>query len=323
MRLACGLRAKCKGRKMKDCLFCKIIAGEIPCWKIYEDDFVLAFLDIANDAYGHTLVIPKKHYQSLSTCDSQTLARVMDAVKKIGNHFVNECGFDGFNVFNNCGQAADQSIMHMHMHIVPRKNEDEVIVSTKFCGKGSEVDADGHRRVQIDEIGDKIDLQEICEKLRLPEEEKPQIDDNGQVVLYTDGACSGNPGAGGWAAILSYNGKEKVLSGGEANTTNNRMELMAVISGLESVKLDVPVQVFSDSAYVVNAYLKNWLAGWQKNAWKTAGGSEVQNKDLWQRLLAQTERLDVTFNKVKGHSDNSQNNRCDALAREEIKKLQE
>lgn len=288
---------------MKDCVFCKICSGEISCHKIYEDDFVLAFLDIANDLYGHTLVIPKKHFVSMQTCDNATLGRVIEACKKIGNFYCDDKGFDGFNVMTNAGQAAEQVVPHLHFHILPRKKGDNLHVYSLLPGS------------------DAI-LADVCEALKLPQEEKKKpFDDSKQVVLYTDGACSGNPGAGGWASILSYQGSEKVLSGGESETTNNRMELMAVICGLESVKKGSCVQVFSDSAYVVNAFLQNWIGSWQKNNWKTAGKGEVQNKDLWQRLLCAMEGLDVKFNKVKGHADNEYNNRCDALAREEIAKL--
>jgi len=289
---------------MKDCIFCKIIGGEIPCHKIYEDDFCLAFLDISNDKYGHTLVIPKKHYESVMTCDSSTLSRIIELCKKIGNHYVKDCGFEGYNIFNNTGKAAEQTVMHTHFHIVPRKTNDDVVLyaELKDCG---------------------ADLVEVCKHLRLEEERPVQIvDDENCVVLYTDGACSGNPGAGGWAAILSYKGKEKILTGGEAETTNNRMEIMAVIAGLEAVKDNHNVKVFSDSAYVVNTFNQGWIDNWQRNNWKSSGKGDVLNVDLWKRLLKAKENLNVEFVKVKGHSDNENNNRCDALAREEIAKIQ-
>ncbi len=290
---------------MKDCIFCKIVRGEMPCHKIYEDDFVLAFLDVSNDIYGHTLVIPKKHYENVRTCDNTTLARVIEVCKKIGNHYCEDCGFDGFNILNACGKAGQQSVFHVHFHIYPRKENDGENAFPNFSGC-------------------KEELAEVCKVLKFDEEQKTKLDDQSSVILYTDGACSGNPGAGGWASILSYQGKEKVLSGGEEQTTNNRMELMAVIMGLESVKKeDVPVEVYSDSAYVVNAFNQNWISSWQKNNWRNSGKGEVLNKDLWQRLLQQTGRLQVRFNKVKGHSDNEYNNRCDEIAREEIAKLKE
>lgn len=287
---------------MKDCVFCKIVNGELPCYKIYEDDFVLAFLDIANDIEGHTVVTSKKHYENVCTCDNTTLNRLIEACKKIGKHYVEDCGFDGFNILNNMGQCAGQSVMHVHFHVYPRRKNDGKWVAPNNPGCDKE-------------------LEQIWKEIKFEEKEQPKLDDENAVVLYTDGACSGNPGAGGWAAILSYKGKEKVLSGGEENTTNNRMELMAVISGLEAVKKAEKVEVFSDSAYVVNAFNQNWLVSWQANNWKTSGKGEVLNKDLWQRLLAATEKFDVEFHKVKGHSDNAYNNRCDALAREEISKL--
>ena len=308
---------------MKDCIFCKIVSGEIPCFKIYEDDFVLAFLDIENDAYGHTLVIPKKHYESLATCDGTTLSRVFDAVKKIGNHYVKDCDFDGFNVFNNTSAAAGQSVMHFHVHIIPRKENDNIIVSNRMIGKGEFNEADGKREsLTIRKNTEKTELEQVCEKLRMPQE-KIVLDDENCVVLYTDGACSGNPGAGGWAAILSHKGVVRTLSGGEKDTTNNRMELLGVINGLEATEKGETVKVFSDSAYVVNAFNQNWIENWQRKGWHSASGGEVLNKELWQKLVALVKERDVEFNKVKGHSDNALNNRCDALAREEVAKLQE
>ena len=141
-----------------------------------------------------------------------------------------------------------------------------------------------------------------------------------KIILYTDGACSGNPGLGGWGAILFYNGKEKILSGGEQNTTNNLMELTAVIKGLQALKEICDVEVYSDSAYVVNAFLQGWVDNWIKNGWKSSKG-KVLNIDLWEMLLEQTDKHNVSWHKVKGHSDNENNNRCDELARGEIEKL--
>ena len=141
-----------------------------------------------------------------------------------------------------------------------------------------------------------------------------------EIVLYTDGACSGNPGIGGWAAILNYNGIEKILSGGENQTTNNRMELMAVIKGLEAIKEKCKVDIYSDSAYVVNAFLQDWIGNWVKNDWKKNKG-QVLNVDLWKKLLSLISQHDVTWHKVKGHADNENNNRCDKIARGEIEKI--
>lgn len=143
------------------------------------------------------------------------------------------------------------------------------------------------------------------------------------VDIYTDGACSGNPGVGGYCAILMYNGAEKVLSGYELETTNNRMELLAVIKGLEALKEKCNVNLYSDSQYVVDAFLQNWVFSWQQNGWKTAGKKAVKNPDLWLRLLELYNAHNVTFIKVKGHSDNEYNNRCDKIAVSEYKKVQE
>lgn len=140
-----------------------------------------------------------------------------------------------------------------------------------------------------------------------------------KVILYTDGACSGNPGVGGWGAVLMYNGAEKRLSGAEKETTNNRMEIFAVISGLEALKQPCEVEVYSDSAYTVNAFLQNWVYNWEKNGWKKTDGKPVLNVDLWERLLSLTRTHRVTFNKVKGHADNEYNNICDKLATDAIK----
>ncbi len=142
-----------------------------------------------------------------------------------------------------------------------------------------------------------------------------------EVTIYTDGACSGNPGPGGWGSILIFGENSKEISGGSANTTNNIMELTAVIEALKLLKRPCKVNVYSDSAYVVNAFNQNWIYGWMKKGWKTAGNSPVKNKELWQELYSLTKVHDVTFNKVKGHADNELNNRCDELARMESSKL--
>ncbi len=142
-----------------------------------------------------------------------------------------------------------------------------------------------------------------------------------QIKIYTDGACSGNPGPGGWGAILLYKEHKKELSGGEAHTTNNRMELMAAICALNALKEPCEIDLYTDSAYLYNAFTENWLAGWQRNGWKTASKKPVENQDLWQQLLAQDRKHRITWHKVKGHSDNINNNRCDALARSAIEQF--
>lgn len=142
-----------------------------------------------------------------------------------------------------------------------------------------------------------------------------------KVILYTDGACSGNPGIGGWGAVLLYGEHKRELSGAEAETTNNRMEITAVIAGLEKLKYPCAVDVYSDSAYTVNAFTEGWVYGWMKSGWKKGDGKPVLNEDLWKRLLQLTKTHEVTFHKVKGHADNELNNRCDFLAREAIASL--
>lgn len=140
--------------------------------------------------------------------------------------------------------------------------------------------------------------------------------------VYTDGACSGNPGAGGWAAVLLYGTAKKEISGFAPDTTNNRMELIAAIEGLRAVKPKpgLKIELYSDSAYLVNAVNQNWLTGWQQNGWRTADKKEVKNKDLWFELVELNRKLSPAYVKVKGHSDNEYNNRCDELAVAEIKK---
>lgn len=142
------------------------------------------------------------------------------------------------------------------------------------------------------------------------------------VEIYTDGACSGNPGEGGYCAILIYKGLEKIVSGSENVTTNNRMELLAVIKGLETLKEPCVVNLYSDSRYVVDAFNENWITSWQNNSWRTANRKEVKNIDLWQRLLDLSAIHKINFIKVKGHADNEFNNRCDKIAVDEYKKLQ-
>ena len=139
-----------------------------------------------------------------------------------------------------------------------------------------------------------------------------------KVTIYTDGACSGNPGPGGWGAILMYNGNKKELSGGNKDTTNNIMEITAVLEALKALKFSCEVDLYSDSAYVVNSFNQGWIYNWLKKGWKTAGGEPVKNKELWEELYNLTQTHKVTFHKVKGHADNEFNNRCDELARNAI-----
>lgn len=135
-----------------------------------------------------------------------------------------------------------------------------------------------------------------------------------KVDIYTDGACSGNPGAGGYCAILIFNGIEKVISGGEDDTTNNRMELVAVIEGLKALKEPCEVDLYSDSQYVINAINEKWLEGWVYSGWRAESKKSVKNVDLWQALIPLLNKHKVNFIKVKGHSDNEYNNRCDKIA---------
>lgn len=143
-----------------------------------------------------------------------------------------------------------------------------------------------------------------------------------EVIIYTDGACSGNPGPGGWASVLMYKNNKKEISGGLANTTNNIMELTAVIEALKLLKFNCNVKVYSDSAYVVNAFNQKWIYNWIKNNWKTANKEPVKNEQLWKKLYELTKVHNVEFIKVKGHADNLMNNRCDELARENAKKFE-
>ena len=140
------------------------------------------------------------------------------------------------------------------------------------------------------------------------------------VDIYTDGACSGNPGPGGWGAVLMYGEHRKEISGGDAHTTNNRMELTGPIEALELLKQPCKVRLYSDSAYLVNAFNQHWIANWQRNGWQTSQKKPVENKELWQRLLELCRTHEVEFIKVKGHADNAENNRCDELARAAIAK---
>ena len=142
-----------------------------------------------------------------------------------------------------------------------------------------------------------------------------------RVIIYTDGACSGNPGPGGWGAILTYGDVKKEVSGGVKETTNNVMEIMAIIESLKLLKYPCEVEIHSDSAYVVNTFEKDWLEKWKKNGWRNSKKEEVKNKELWEELdiLCQTHK--VKFVKVKGHSDNEFNNLADKLAKDAIKTL--
>ena len=141
------------------------------------------------------------------------------------------------------------------------------------------------------------------------------------VTLYTDGACSGNPGPGGWGAILEFQGIEKEFSGGEVSTTNNRMELTAVIAGLSALKEPCIVELYSDSKYVIDGLSKGWAVSWRKNGWRKADKKPALNPDLWEKLLNLVEIHQLHYHWVKGHADNPKNNRCDQMAVAESKKF--
>jgi ribonuclease HI len=142
-----------------------------------------------------------------------------------------------------------------------------------------------------------------------------------KVIIYTDGACSGNPGPGGWGTILMYNGNKKEISGAKNNTTNNVMELTAALEGLKMLKFPCEVELYSDSAYLVNSFSQGWIYNWKKNNWKTASKEPVKNKEIWEEIYNLTQIHKVKFIKVKGHADNEFNNRCDEMARNAIKTL--
>ncbi len=140
------------------------------------------------------------------------------------------------------------------------------------------------------------------------------------VKIYTDGACSGNPGPGGWGSVLIYGRAKKEISGYSKETTNNRMELTAAIKALEALKEPCEVELFSDSSYLINGFSKGWVFNWSKNGWQTTAKKPVENIELWKKLMKLAMTHDITWTKVKGHSDNEYNNVCDALATGEIKK---
>lgn len=135
-----------------------------------------------------------------------------------------------------------------------------------------------------------------------------------KITIYTDGACSGNPGPGGWAALLKFGRHERVLTGGAALTTNNRMELQAAIEALRALKEPCRVELHTDSAYLQRAFTEGWIDKWQRNGWRTSSKKPVENQDLWMQLLELTDRHEVTWVKVKGHAANEHNNRVDRLA---------
>ncbi|MDR9387444.1 MAG: ribonuclease HI [Balneolaceae bacterium] len=141
------------------------------------------------------------------------------------------------------------------------------------------------------------------------------------IILYTDGACSGNPGPGGWAALLMHGDHEKMLSGSDPNTTNNRMEMMAVIEGLRALQKPCLVRVHSDSAYIINAFTQGWIDNWVRRGWKKADKKPVENQDLWRDMIQAMEQHTVEWVKVKGHSDDVLNQRVDEQAVIESKRV--
>ncbi|HHW32401.1 MAG TPA: ribonuclease HI [Clostridiaceae bacterium] len=141
-----------------------------------------------------------------------------------------------------------------------------------------------------------------------------------KVTIYTDGACSGNPGAGGWGAILKYGEHEKEISGFKDNTTNNQMELLAAVEALKCLKFPCEVELYSDSSYLINGFTEKWLDKWKANGWKTSSKDDVKNVELWMELDRLNKIHNIKWIKVKGHADNEYNNRCDKLATNEISK---
>jgi ribonuclease HI len=141
-----------------------------------------------------------------------------------------------------------------------------------------------------------------------------------KVTIYTDGACSKNPGPGGWASVLIYKGKEKNISGYEPETTNNRMELKAVLEAIKALKEPCEVTLHTDSSYLHDAFEKGWIDNWLENGWRTSSKKDVENQDLWQYIIEAAKKHNISFNKVKGHSGDKYNSLCDRLARGEIKK---
>ena len=166
-----------------------------------------------------------------------------------------------------------------------------------------------------------LDTCEFKTETRIKNHDAAEGDVSEQVEIFTDGACRGNPGSGGWGAILRYKGKEKELFGGEKLTTNNRMELMAAIMSLESLTRPCKVRLVTDSVYVQKG-ITEWLPNWKTRAWKTAAKKPVQNIDLWQRLDAAVSQHDIQWEWVKGHSGHHENERADVLANRGIDKLQ-
>ena len=178
----------------------------------------------------------------------------------------------------------------------------------------------GHQGCLLDKGAKEVDPPPASREPPLDKGAK-EVDIMKTVELYTDGACSGNPGPGGWGAILRWNGHQRELSGGEAQTTNNRMELTAVIQGLLALRESCVVELWSDSKYVIDALEKGWAWGWRKKGWIKSDKKPALNPDLWAMLLDLTRQHEMHYHWVKGHADNEFNNRCDALAVAEREKF--
>ncbi|MBO4594716.1 MAG: ribonuclease HI [Clostridia bacterium] len=189
----------------------------------------------------------------------------------------------------------------------PDKSIDELI--NAVCSKGGTT-------VEAIKVFDENDLSGIVYKaVSACVNRSDEIESGEKIVeIYTDGACSGNPGAGGYCAILVFGGTEKIVKGYEPDTTNNRMELVAAIEGISSLKESCRIKLYSDSSYLINAFNNGWVFDWKENGWKTAGKAEVKNIDLWEKLLSLYGKHKISFIKVKGHADNDYNNRCDKIA---------
>jgi len=314
-KLASGRQTVLHPGAMAETIFSKILRGEIPAHKVYEDAHVLAFLDVGPLSHGHTLVIPKEEVATVGELSDEASAAIGRVLPRLCRAVVEATGVVDYNILQNNGSPAHQAVMHVHFHIIPKPNDTEGLGVLWPAGKLGDGEAIASKITQA--------LRRDKPTVRtpsafsgfsdVPAQTKAPAKGAGKGLVttaYTDGACSGNPGPGGWAWAIEGGAYG---SGADSATTNQRMELNAAWEAVKSI--EGPLLIVSDSTYVVNCFKSRWHVGWKKRAWKNSKNEPVANRDLWEPFIELVlARKNVQFQWVKGHSGHPMNDLVDRLA---------
>jgi len=279
----------------------------------FSKDFSSDFVKEIFNTLGKVIIIDETYFDAVTSLSGSGPAYVYLFIKSLINGGI-DAGLDSSISKTLALQTVKGALKMVETSSLPI---DELI--DKVCSKGgTTIEAiNSYKQDQLEAI--------VIRGMRKCKERSVELSSGlkktNEYIIYTDGACSGNPGDGGWSAIIINNNEIKELFGAEHNTTNNRMELQAIISSLKSIPSNSNVKVYSDSAYSLNPITNDWITNWINNGWKTSSNEEVKNIDLWKELLGLINNNNISFNKVKGHSTDEYNNRCDKLAKDAIKNL--